>query len=128
MAAVYYILDLIAGDDPADDCVLPVIIRGNQSSRAVIQFQCRISQYIRNTILRELRANRANNYFLWFGPLNNEAANLYVVACLNKGTGRNVSESRNGAHFHCSKAASKLRKNMRGAAHWTSIYARRLRN
>ena len=91
MAAGLDVADLVAGDNPADDRRRPVIIRGNQRSRAVMQFQCRISQCIGNTILSELRANGANNYPLWFGPLNNEAANHYVVACLNKGARADVA-------------------------------------
>ena len=71
----------------------PVIVRGNQSSSAIVQLQCRISQCIGNAILGKLRTNGANNYSLWFGPLNNEAANHHVVACLNQGAGRDVSES-----------------------------------
>ena len=63
------IADLVAGDNPADDRMLPVIIRGNQSSRAVVQFQCRISQCIGNTILSELRANGAHNHSLWLQSL-----------------------------------------------------------
>ena len=62
VAAVLNITDLVAGDDPADDRSLPVIIRGNQSSRAVMQLQGRISQCIGNAILGKLRANGANNY------------------------------------------------------------------
>ena len=42
--------------------VLPVIIRGNQSSSAVMQLQRWISQYIGNSILSKLRTNSANNY------------------------------------------------------------------
>ncbi len=42
-------------------------------------------------MLSELRAYGANNYPLWFGPLNNEAANHYVVACLHKGARTDVA-------------------------------------
>ena len=83
--------DLIAGDNPADDRSLPVVIRGNQSSSAIVQFQGRISQCIGNAILSELRAYGANNYPLWFGPLNNEATNHHVVARLNKGARTDVA-------------------------------------
>ena len=67
VAAVPNIADLVPCDDPADYRMLPVIIRGNQRSRAVVQFQCRISQCIGNVIWRctELRANGANNDSLW---------------------------------------------------------------
>ena len=43
VTAILNILDLVLGDDPADDGGLPVIIRGNQSSIAIVQFQCGIS-------------------------------------------------------------------------------------
>src|SRR5205807_3459603 len=38
VAAVHDILNLVLSDNSADDCSLPVIIRGNQSSGAVVQF------------------------------------------------------------------------------------------
>src|SRR5438132_163336 len=38
VTAVLDFLDLIVGDDAADDGSLPVIIRGNQSSGAIVQF------------------------------------------------------------------------------------------
>ena len=75
--------DLIAGYDSADYRMLPVIIRSNQSSSAVMQFQRRISQCIGNTIVAELRANGAQNYPLWLTPLNNETANHHVVTSLD---------------------------------------------
>src|SRR6266481_3321683 len=48
VAAVHDVVILACGDNPADYRNLPVIIRGNQSPSAVVQFQCRISQCIRN--------------------------------------------------------------------------------
>ena len=57
----------------------------------VVQLQCRISHRIGNAILSELRTYGANYYPLWFGPLNNEAANHHVVACLNKGARTDVA-------------------------------------
>ena len=39
-----------------------------KAPRAVVQLQCRISQNIGNAILRELRANGANNHPLWSIP------------------------------------------------------------
>ena len=62
------ILHLIAGDNPADDCIQPVVIGGNQSSSAIVQLQCRINQCIGNSILSKLRANGTHNHFLWFSP------------------------------------------------------------
>jgi hypothetical protein len=56
IAAGLNLVDLITGDNPTDDRVSPVVIRGNQSSRAVVQFQGRISQRIGNAILSEIRA------------------------------------------------------------------------
>ena len=93
MAAVLDVADLIAGDNPADYRSLPVIIRGNQSSCAVVQFQCRISQCIGNIIWRctELRTNGTNNHPLWSGPLNNETANHHVVARLHKAASTDVA-------------------------------------
>src|SRR5437660_49543 len=61
VTAVLDFLRLVVGDDPADDGSLPVIIRGNQSASAIVQFQCWISQWIGNSVLTELRANGANN-------------------------------------------------------------------
>src|SRR5437667_120088 len=65
VTSVLNILDLVLGDNPADDRSLPVIVGGNQSSTAIMQFQCRIGQWIWNAILTELRANSANNHSLW---------------------------------------------------------------
>src|SRR5438128_10578388 len=61
VTAVLDFLHLIVCDDPADDGTLPVIIPGNQSSGAIVQFQCGILQWIGNTVLTELRANSADN-------------------------------------------------------------------
>ena len=71
--------------------VLPVIIRGNQSSRPIVQLQCRISQYIGNAILSELGANGANNHSFCLRPLNDEPANHHVVACLHKAASTNIA-------------------------------------
>src|SRR6266480_1932854 len=79
-------------NNPADDCMLPVIIGSNQSSCAVVQLQGRIKQYIGNTILSQFRANGTNNYPLWFGALNNEAADHHVVARLHKAACANVAQ------------------------------------
>src|SRR5437762_11680430 len=57
VTAVLNILDLVPGDDPADDGGLPVVIGGNQSPIAIVQFQCWIGQWIGNAILTELRPN-----------------------------------------------------------------------
>src|SRR4029077_20194436 len=61
VAAGLDVTDLIGSDDSTDDCRSPVVIRSNQRSRSVMQFQCRISQCIGNAILREVRAYGANN-------------------------------------------------------------------
>ena len=42
-------------------------------------------------ILSELRTNGANNYSLWFGPLNNHATNHHIVAYLHKAASTNVA-------------------------------------
>src|SRR6266516_5220647 len=57
VAAILNVLDLVLGDDAADYRMLPVVVRGNQSPGAIVQFQCRVSQGIRNAILTQLRAN-----------------------------------------------------------------------
>ena len=59
-----------------------------------MQFQCRISQRIRNTILAELRANGANDHALCAGSLDNEPPNHHVVARLNKGARGDVPKLR----------------------------------
>ena len=91
MAAVLNILDLVLGDNPADDGSLPVIIGGNQSPIASVQFQCRISQRIWNTILTELGANGADNHSLWSASLHDETANQHVVARLHKGASTDIA-------------------------------------
>src|SRR5947208_4023207 len=65
MAAIYDVLHLVSGDNPADDRRHPIVIRGNQSSRAVMQLQRRISQWIWNAVLIEIRTYGANNHPLW---------------------------------------------------------------
>src|SRR2546429_122892 len=92
VAAVYDILDLVLGDNPADDRSLPIIVAANQRSSAVVQFQCGISHWIRNAILTELRANGANNYPLWVSALHDKPANHHVVAGLNKSARGDVAE------------------------------------
>ncbi len=83
--------DLAGRDNPADDCMLPVIIRGNQSASAIVQFQRRISECIGNAISRELRTNGTHDDPLWLGSLNNESGNHYVVARLNKAPSADVA-------------------------------------
>src|SRR5690349_1521180 len=51
VAAVLNKLDLVRGDDPAEDRMLPVVVGGNQSTSAIMQFQRRISQNIWNALL-----------------------------------------------------------------------------
>ena len=57
VAAVPDIGPLVAGDNPTDDRRHPAVIRGNQSSRAVVQFQGRISQRIGNAIVLKAYEN-----------------------------------------------------------------------
>src|SRR5207245_9969232 len=92
MAAVLDFLHLIVGNDPADDGSLPVIIRGNQSASAIVQFQCWILQWIGNTVLTELRANGADNYPLWGRACNDEPTNHHVIARLHKRTCGNTTK------------------------------------
>ena len=63
---------LITGDNPANDWRHPVVIGCNQSSRAVVQLQCRITQHIWKPVLGKLRTNGADNDSPWLSPLNNE--------------------------------------------------------
>ena len=86
MSAALNIRDLAACNNAADDRMLPIIIRSNQCSGRVVQFQSRISQWIGNIIWRcsELRADRTNNHSLWSRSLNDEAPNRHVVARLDK--------------------------------------------
>src|SRR5438477_156724 len=70
MAAVPDPLHLIVHNNPADYRGHPVIVRGNQSSGRVVQFQCRISQRVRNAIMGELRPKGANNYLLIVRPFD----------------------------------------------------------
>src|SRR5436190_2107513 len=92
VTAVLDFLHLVMGDNPADDGSLPVIIRGNQSASAIVQFQDRISQWIGNAILTELRANGADNHSLGLSALHNKATNHHVVARLHKGARTNVAK------------------------------------
>src|SRR4029077_7878945 len=94
VAAVYDVDPLIAGDNPADYCLMPVIIRGNQSSPAIVQLQGRIQQRVGNAMLRQLRTNGSNNYSLCLAPLNDEAANHDILAGLHKGARGDVTELR----------------------------------
>src|SRR6266550_66421 len=85
--------DLIAGDNPTDDGRCPVVIRGNQSSRAVVQLQCRISQCIRNAVLSELWPNGAHNHPLGYQPLNNKPSDHHVVPRLHEGATTDVGQN-----------------------------------
>src|SRR6266436_9906847 len=82
-ATVLNVLDLVLSDDAADYRLLPVVVRGNQRPASIVQFQCGISQGIRNAILAELRANGTYDHVLWLSALDNEAANHHIVAGLN---------------------------------------------
>src|SRR5947207_2538269 len=78
--------DLAGCDDATDYRMLPVIVRGNQSSCAIVQFQGGVSQCIGNIIWRrtELSAYGANNHSLGARSLNDEATNHDVVTGLHK--------------------------------------------
>src|SRR6266487_3343947 len=91
VAAVPDIAHLIAGDNSADYRGPPVIVRRNQSTVSIIQFQCRISHRIRNAVLSELWANGTHNHSLWLRPRNDESANYHVVTCLHKAASANVA-------------------------------------
>src|SRR5262245_15275430 len=93
VAAVLNILDLVPGDDAADDRMLPVVVRGKQSI-ALMQFQCRIGEKIRNPMLAKLRTNGTYDHVLWLSPLYDEAANHHLIASLNKTTSTNIAQNR----------------------------------
>src|SRR6266403_848015 len=94
VAAVLDFLHLVVGDNPADDRRLPVIVRGNHSAAAIVQFQCWVSQHTGNVIWRrtKLRTNGANNHPFWGRTLHDKTANHHVVARLNKGARGDVAE------------------------------------
>ena len=91
MPAVLNIHDLVLGDNPADDRSLPVIIIGNHSTSAVVQFQGRISQYVLNAVPSELRANGAHDHPLCSAPLDNEPSDHYVIARQNNAATADVA-------------------------------------
>src|SRR5437868_15078627 len=72
VTAVLNFLHLIMGDNSADDSSLPIIIAANQGARAIVQFQCRILQWIGNPVLTKLRANGADDHSLGLRALDNE--------------------------------------------------------
>src|SRR5438105_4696650 len=116
VAAVYDILDLVLGDNPADDRSLPVIIRGNQRSGAIVQFQCGISHWIRDAILTELRANGANNYPFGSRALHDKPADHHVLARLHKGARTDIAQDRIGTG---AKIVHFYESNSSGAVHST---------
>ena len=68
--AVLDVANLVAGDNSADDRSLPVIVRGNQSPSAIVQFQCRIGQCIGNAILSQSSGPIARTITVfWFESL-----------------------------------------------------------
>src|SRR5207302_3644903 len=97
VTAILDFLNLVMGDNPADDRSLPIIIAANQSARAIVQFQGRILQWIGNAKLTELRPNGANNDSLRLSALDNESSDHHVVARLHKGAGTDVAKDRNSS-------------------------------
>src|SRR5438874_1213692 len=59
VAAVPDVVDLAMSDNSTDNRSHPVVIRGYQRSRAIVQLQGGIRQCIRNAILSELRTYRS---------------------------------------------------------------------
>src|SRR6266446_597812 len=103
--AIDDILHLVLSDNPADDRSLPVIIRSNQISGAIVQFQCGILQRVGNAKLTELRANGAYDHSLCSRTLDNETTNHHVVPSLHKSASADVPENYTGTggkivHFH----------------------------
>src|SRR5882724_9867128 len=92
--AVHDVAHLVTGDNSTDYRAHPVVIKGNQSSRAIVQLQRWIKQRIGNSILSKLRTYGANNHPLCLDSLNNEPTDHHVVACLNKGARGDVTKPR----------------------------------
>src|SRR5947208_1359971 len=92
-AGIHDILHLVLSDNPADDRRLPVIIRSNQISGAIVQFQCGILQWIGNAELTELRANGAYDHSLCSRALDNETTNHHVVPGLHRSASTDVEEN-----------------------------------
>src|SRR5262249_9986573 len=92
VAVVLNSAHLTATDYAADYCRLPIVVASDQCSDLIVQFQCRISQRIGDPMLRELRANGTNDHSLWSCALNNETANHYVIARLNKAASADVAK------------------------------------
>src|SRR6266404_3835404 len=90
MPAALNIHDLVLGDNSADYRSLPVIVRGNQSTAAVVQFQLRISQYVLNAVLSQLWTNGAHDYPLRSAPLDDEPSDHHVIAIQNNAATANV--------------------------------------
>src|SRR5215471_1544558 len=90
VAAVLNILDLVVSDDAADYRLLPIIVGGDQSSVSVVEFQCWISQEIRNPVLAKLTANSTYDHVLWLGSLYDETANHYVSVSSNETTSTDI--------------------------------------
>src|SRR6266550_7797475 len=86
--------DLAGCDDAAYYRSLPVIVRGNQSSCAIVQFQGGISQSIGNIIWRrsELRTYGTNNHSLGAHSLNDEATNHDIVTGLHKTASADIAK------------------------------------
>src|SRR3954471_20441128 len=92
MAGVQNLLDLAAGNDPPDDCMLPIIVRGNQSSCAIMQFERGILQRIGNPILTQLRSDRPYDDSFQSAASHDETTNHHVVAGLDKAASTEVTE------------------------------------
>ena len=82
-------------DNAADYRMLPVIIRADQCSGRVVQFQGGISQCIGNIIWRctELRTYGTNNHPLCACSLNNKPANHHVVTSLHKAASADIAKN-----------------------------------
>src|SRR6476620_5092344 len=79
VTAVLNFLGLVVADDAADSRNLPIVIRGNLTSTSIVQFQCRIRQWIGNTVLTELGTDGTYDHSLCSRALDDEPANHHVV-------------------------------------------------
>src|SRR5439155_26655236 len=100
VTAIDDILNLVVGDDSTDDCVLPVVVKANESSGTIVQFQCGISQWRRHPILTEFRTNGPYNDSLCSCALDDESADHHVITRLHKAASTDVAKSRSGVCYN----------------------------
>src|SRR6185369_14165011 len=111
-------LDLALHDYASDYRSLPIVVGSKQSAGAVVQFQCRINQYVGNTELSELGTECTNDHRLTLGAFNDETANHHIVICLNKRAGADVGERSGGAGCRRWSRRTGRGRSWRGSGCW----------